>query len=237
MASHSLRILILGLVPIALTACVDTEAATAQPTSMVPAIGVDLGNSSRVPQIAGLVGEGEGYGRIEPGTTLTAHESMPGMAHGAGMQMDHGSMAGMDHGAKSGMPMDHGSMGAMNHGSMGGMPTDHGSMPGMSHSPQAKTASGHGSMPGMDRTAGRKMQMADSGHAHAQGTGTGTVNAVDAAAHKVNVSHAPIPAIGFPAMTMDFAVAPSVDLQAVKPGSRVNFIGFRVVLAVAARTP
>jgi len=126
------------------------------------------------------------------------------------MQMDHGSMAGMDDGAKSGMPMDHGSMGAMNHGSMGGMPTDHGSMPGMSHSPQAKTASGHGSMPGMDRTAGRKMQMADSGHAHAQGTGT--VNAVDAAAHKVNVSHAPIPAIGFPAMTMDFAVAPSVDL-------------------------
>ena len=29
--------------------------------------------------------------------------------------------------------------------------------------------------------------------------------------------------IGFPAMTMDFEVAPSVDLQSVKPGTRVNF--------------
>jgi Cu/Ag efflux protein CusF len=65
------------------------------------------------------------------------------------------------------------------------------------------------------------MKMAHSGHAHAQGTGT--VNSVDVAAHRVNVSHGPIPAIGFPSMTMDFAVAPSVDLQAVKPGIRVNF--------------
>ena len=37
------------------------------------------------------------------------------------------------------------------------------------------------------------------------------------------VSHGPIPTIGRPAMTMDFAVAPSVDLQTVKPGTRVNF--------------
>jgi hypothetical protein len=42
MASLSLRILMLGLVPIALTACVETEAATAQPGSTVPAVGVDL---------------------------------------------------------------------------------------------------------------------------------------------------------------------------------------------------
>src|SRR4051794_35758020 len=52
---------------------------------------------------------------------------------------------------------------------------------------------------------------------------TGTVNAVDPAGHKINVSHQPIPAIGWPAMTMDFAVAPSVDLSRVKPGSRINF--------------
>jgi hypothetical protein len=39
MASHSLRIIVLGLVPIALTACVSTEAATAQPTSAVPVVG------------------------------------------------------------------------------------------------------------------------------------------------------------------------------------------------------
>jgi Cu(I)/Ag(I) efflux system protein CusF len=52
---------------------------------------------------------------------------------------------------------------------------------------------------------------------------TGTVNSVDAAQHKINLSHGPIPAIGWPAMTMDFSVAPSVDLSRVKPGSRVNF--------------
>jgi Cu(I)/Ag(I) efflux system protein CusF len=201
----------LGLVPTALTACVETEAAIAQPISTVPAVGVDLGSSSRVPQIAGLAGEGEGYGRTEPGTTPTAHGSTPEMAHEAGMQMGDGSMP----------IMDPGSMTGMSHASTGGMPMDHGSMPGMSHRPQAKMASGHGSMAGMDHAAGRKMQIAHSGHSHAQGTGT--VNSVDAAAHKINVSHGPIPTIGFPAMTMDFAVAPTVDLRAVQPGIRINF--------------
>jgi len=58
-------------------------------------------------------------------------------------------------------------------------------------------------------------------HAHAQGTGT--VNSVDADAHKLNVSHSAIPTIGWPAMTMDFAVAPSVDLRVVKPGTLIKF--------------
>ncbi len=59
----------------------------------------------------------------------------------------------------------------------------------------------------------------DGSDAHA----TGTVNAVDPAGHKINLSHQPIPSIGWPAMTMDFSVAPSVDLSRIKPGSRVNF--------------
>jgi Cu(I)/Ag(I) efflux system protein CusF len=167
MPSLGFYLFALGLAPLALTACAEIEAATAQPVSVVPAVGIDLGSSSRVPQIAGLAGEGEGYGRTEPGATPMPHGSMTGMSQAAGMPPDHGSMAGMDHGAMSGMPM------------------------------------------------------ARSGKAHAQGTGT--VNSVDTAAHKVNVSHAPIPAIGFPAMTMDFAVAPSVDLKAVKPSTRINF--------------
>jgi Cu(I)/Ag(I) efflux system periplasmic protein CusF len=79
----------------------------------------------------------------------------------------------------------------------------------------------HGPMAGMSHPSGRNMRMAHSGHAHAQGTAT--VNSVDAAAHKVNVSHGPISAIGFPAMTVDFEVAPSVDLKAVTPGTRINF--------------
>ncbi len=52
---------------------------------------------------------------------------------------------------------------------------------------------------------------------------TGVVNSVDPAGHKINLSHDPIPEIGWPSMTMDFAVAPTVDLSAVKPGSRVDF--------------
>jgi Cu/Ag efflux protein CusF len=65
------------------------------------------------------------------------------------------------------------------------------------------------------------MQMAHDGQndVHA----TGTVNSVDPGQRKVNLSHQPIPEIGWPAMTMDFAVAPNVDLRAIKPGARINF--------------
>ena len=63
--------------------------------------------------------------------------------------------------------------------------------------------------------------MAHAGHNDAHGTGT--VNSVDPAQHKVNLSHNPIPEIGWPAMTMEFPVAPSIDLTAIKPGTRVNF--------------
>jgi Cu/Ag efflux protein CusF len=70
------------------------------------------------------------------------------------------------------------------------------------------------------RTSG-EMRMAHAGRADAHGSGT--VNSVDPAQHKVNLSHNPIPEIGWPAMTMDFPVAPSVDLRALKPGTRVNF--------------
>jgi Cu/Ag efflux protein CusF len=69
--------------------------------------------------------------------------------------------------------------------------------------------------------ADRPMRPVHEGHddAHA----TGTVNSVDPAQHKVNISHNPIPEIGWPAMTMDFTVVAPVDLKAIKPGSRVNF--------------
>jgi len=52
---------------------------------------------------------------------------------------------------------------------------------------------------------------------------TGTVNTVDPAQRKLNISHNPIPEIGWPAMTMDFAVAPTVDLRSIKPGTRIDF--------------
>jgi Cu/Ag efflux protein CusF len=67
----------------------------------------------------------------------------------------------------------------------------------------------------------RDMRMAHADHNDAHGTGT--VNSVDPTQHKVNLSHNPIPEIGWPAMTMDFPVASSIDLNGVKPGARVNF--------------
>jgi Cu(I)/Ag(I) efflux system periplasmic protein CusF len=54
-------------------------------------------------------------------------------------------------------------------------------------------------------------------------TATGTVKKVDAAKHVVNLSHQAIPAINWPAMTMDFVAAPDVDLSALKPGQQVEF--------------
>jgi len=76
---------------------------------------------------------------------------------------------------------------------------------------------------GRPRTAAAsaEMQMAHAGHGHPQGTGT--VNSVDASGHKINLTHGPIPALGWPGMTMDFAVTPAVDLSTLKPGTRVNF--------------
>jgi Cu(I)/Ag(I) efflux system protein CusF len=183
MTLRDLRFLLLGLAPITLTACIDSEAATAPPTSMAPAIGVDLGSSSRVPHIAARAGEGEDYWPSEAGMTPD-HGSMAGMGHEPGT-VDQGSMPGMSHGSMEGIPMDHRSIG------------------------------------GIDQSAGDEMQMAHSGHGHAQATGT--VNSVDAAAHKLNISRGPIPTIGWPAMTMDFAVAPSVDLRALQPSTQISF--------------
>jgi Cu(I)/Ag(I) efflux system periplasmic protein CusF len=68
---------------------------------------------------------------------------------------------------------------------------------------------------------GGEMRMAHEGRNDAHGSGT--VNSVDPAQHKVNLSHNPIPEIGWPAMTMEFPVAPSIDLRTLKPGTRVNF--------------
>lgn len=53
--------------------------------------------------------------------------------------------------------------------------------------------------------------------------GIGTVNSVDPVGSKINLSHEPIAAIGWPAMTMDFVVAPAVDLKSIQAGTRVEF--------------
>lgn len=112
---------------------------------------------------------------------------------------------------------DHASMPGMSHDV--GKPTAQTSMPGMDHS-----AMGHGpgqstSPPGTSASPGAVAQVAQAGNVQ----GSGMVNSADPAGHKINLSHNAIPAIGWPAMTMDFAVAPSVDLRTIKPGAHVNF--------------
>lgn len=96
-----------------------------------------------------------------------------------------------------GAPMAKPSMPAMDHGGM-----DHGSMAGMSHSSDGNVQPAQAS----------RVQ------------GAGKINSVDPSGRKINLSHDAIPTIGWPAMTMDFPVAPSVDLGALKAGALVDFM-------------
>jgi Cu(I)/Ag(I) efflux system membrane fusion protein len=53
--------------------------------------------------------------------------------------------------------------------------------------------------------------------------GQGTLNEIDPSEHTVNISHGPMPALSWPAMTMDFTVAQEIDLAGFKPGQKVRF--------------
>ena len=93
-------------------------------------------------------------------------------------------------------------------------------MPGMDMSGGGMSDMEHGSMhmrpmPGM--------QMAQAKPAPAGTQAVGKVNSVDTANRTVNLTHQPIRALGWPSMTMDFKVALSVDLGALKPGQAVTF--------------
>src|SRR5205823_5970688 len=95
-----------------------------------------------------------------------------------------------------------------------------GSGPVASPQPQAPARvahAGEGHAPYPQHRGDMQMTHAGENDAH----GTGTVNSVDPAQHKINLSHQAIPDIGWPAMTMDFPVAASVDLKPIKPGTRV----------------
>ncbi|MBZ0096212.1 MAG: copper-binding protein [Sulfuricella sp.] len=60
-------------------------------------------------------------------------------------------------------------------------------------------------------------------HAADTASGRGTINKVDNAAGSVNISHEAIPAIKWPAMTMDIKVADKKILSGVKSGQTVTF--------------
>ena len=108
------------------------------------------------------------------------------------------------------MPMASGSTRGMAvSGGMAGM--GQGSMSGTSYAP-----GGDAAMPATRMTEATP-------RAAGQANAVGTVNAVDAARHAVNVTHGPIKALGWPSMTMDVPVGPSVNLSAIKPGDRIAF--------------
>ena len=55
------------------------------------------------------------------------------------------------------------------------------------------------------------------------GKGTGTITALDPRAATVTIKHGPIPAIGWPAMTMTFRASPPALLKNLRAGQRVGF--------------
>ncbi|CAN7583765.1 copper-binding protein [Phenylobacterium sp. LjRoot225] len=65
--------------------------------------------------------------------------------------------------------------------------------------------------------------MARSPAAAKTGHATGVVTAVDSKAKTVTIKHGPIPAMGWPAMTMTFKANPPVLASAVKAGDKVSF--------------
>lgn len=81
---------------------------------------------------------------------------------------------------------------------------DHGGHGQMDHS-------GHGQMQAVDVKPGT------------EAAGVGVLNSVDADKGMVNLTHEPMPALGWPTMTMDLPVTNQVDLSAVKPGDKIDF--------------
>ena len=53
--------------------------------------------------------------------------------------------------------------------------------------------------------------------------GVGVINSINKKERKVNISHEPIKAIGWPAMKMDLKVGKGIDLDHVKAGETVDF--------------
>jgi len=56
-----------------------------------------------------------------------------------------------------------------------------------------------------------------------EASGVGVINSLDADKGMVNLTHEPMPDLGWPVMTMDLPVTKRVDLGAVKPGDKVKF--------------
>lgn len=76
-----------------------------------------------------------------------------------------------------------------------------------------------GDMKGMSGMAvmGKKAPPAKIGH------GTGVITAIDPKTAKLTIQHEPIPAVGWPAMTMAFKANPPTLLRGLRVGQRIGF--------------
>ncbi len=54
-------------------------------------------------------------------------------------------------------------------------------------------------------------------------SGIGTIHRVSRFTRKINLTHAPIPALNWPEMRMDLDVAEGVDLTGLEPGDEISF--------------
>jgi Cu(I)/Ag(I) efflux system periplasmic protein CusF len=64
-----------------------------------------------------------------------------------------------------------------------------------------------------------KMDMAEK----TQASGKGVINSVDTEGRSINVTHEPMPDLGWPKMTMDLPVTRKVDLNNTNTGDAVSF--------------
>jgi Cu(I)/Ag(I) efflux system protein CusF len=71
-----------------------------------------------------------------------------------------------------------------------------------------------------DNMAGMAMSGAP---AAKHGMGVGVIKAIDAKAGTLTIQHQPIPAVGWPAMTMTFKAKPPALLKGLKVGEAIGF--------------
>jgi len=90
----------------------------------------------------------------------------------------------------------------------------------------AEAESGHHHAEGPAATGSTLPEPARSDPAHAdrvRADGVGLLHKIDAESRVVNLTHEPIAAVGWPAMTMEFQVEPGVVLEGYVAGDRVRF--------------
>ena len=91
---------------------------------------------------------------------------------------------------------------------------------------KAKDHSGHGSMDHKEMS----QDHSDHGEMKAvavepgtEAAGIGVLNSIDAEKSSVNITHQPMPDLGWPKMTMDLHVTKHVDLSGFKAGDNIDF--------------